>query len=160
MVRIGVISDTHLNFPDDKFKRFVSKTFENVDFLLHAGDITSINVYDFLRNFNLKAVLGNMDDFELASILPKKLTFEAMGKKIGLIHGRGSPYGIEDLVLGEFSGVDLIIFGHSHVPKVEKRGDVFLFNPGSYRKPFSPPGTVGLIEIHEEKITFEHIPVT
>ena len=161
MPEIGILSDTHLRYPTDQFKRFVEKTFRNTDMLVHAGDIVSLEVYEFLNNkFNLKAVCGNMDDMELRSLLPEKLTFELAGIRFGLIHGRGAPFGIEELVLREFENVDVIIFGHSHVPKSVKKGKTHLFNPGSYRKPFTPPGTVGVCKIDESGIAFHHLPIT
>lgn len=160
MFTIGVLSDTHLKTPTDDFKRFLTKTFGSADMIVHAGDMTSVYVYEFLSNFNVKAVKGNMDDSDLKSILPDKITFEVMGLRFGIIHGQGPPFGIEDLVLKEFENVDVIIFGHSHVPTLSKRGKVYLFNPGSYRKPFTPPPTVGILRIDEGKITFDHVVVT
>ncbi len=159
-MRIGVLSDTHLKFPTEEFKRFIKTTFRNVDMIVHAGDMVSVEVYEFLSSFNLKAVRGNMDEFDLKSLLPEKLTFEVEGLRFGLIHGQGAPFGIEEVVLKEFENVDVIIFGHSHVPKISKKGGVQLFNPGSYRKPFTPPGTVGICTIDETGISFDHIPVT
>lgn len=160
MIRIGVLSDTHLKYPTDDLKRFVEKSFGNVEMIVHAGDMTSVEVYDFLNTFNLKAVRGNMDEMDLKSVLPEKLTFEVGGLRFGLIHGQGAPYGIEEIVLKEFENVDVIIFGHSHIPKVSKKGSVYLFNPGSFRKPYTPPGTAGVCKIDEGGITFDHIVVT
>jgi putative phosphoesterase len=160
MPKIGILSDTHLRYPTDQFKRFVDKTFGNTDMLIHAGDIVSLEVYDFLSKFNLKAVCGNMDDLELRSVLPEKLTFQFAGIRFGLIHGRGSPFGIEEIVLREFENVDVIIFGHSHVPMSKKKGKIHLFNPGSFRKPYTPPGTVGVCKIEEGGFAFDHLPVT
>ncbi|MCS7280987.1 MAG: metallophosphoesterase [Desulfobacterota bacterium] len=160
MVLIGVISDTHLRYPTDEFKSFIERTFGQMDMILHAGDMTSIEVYEFLKIYNLKAVRGNMDDFQLRSLLPDKLSFEIEGLKFGLIHGQGAPFGIEHVVLKEFDNVDVIVFGHSHVPKVSKIGEVHLFNPGSFKKPYSPPPTVGILRVEGKKIEFDHIPVT
>ncbi|MFC1970526.1 metallophosphoesterase family protein [Chloroflexota bacterium] len=64
----------------------------------------------------VKAVYGNMDSIDLKRSLPKRDVFEAGGKKIGLIHGSGAPWGIAERMRKQFSGVDIIIFGHSHEP--------------------------------------------
>lgn len=157
-MKIGVISDTHLTSVTEDFKKTLKRQFSDVEMIIHGGDMTSVAVYDFLSNWELKAVRGNMDDYDLGMILPVKRVELIMGKKIGIIHGRGSPHTIEDVVSGEFKGVDIIIFGHSHVPANVKRGGVIMFNPGSYRGSYSQKGTVGIMEIGNE-ITFRHIEI-
>lgn len=158
MPKIGVLSDTHLNRVTQEFAEMLKKAFLGIDILLHAGDITSREVYDYLCNWELKAVRGNMDDFDLVEILPEKRVEEVMGRRIGIMHGRGNPHGIEDRVYGEFANVDVIIFGHSHVPLHEKKGSTILFNPGAYRASYGQRGTVGLVEI-DKSITFRHIEI-
>ena len=99
-----------------------------------------------------------MDDFELRGLLPEKRIVEIMGRRIGVIHGSGSPQGIEDLVMREFEGLDVVIFGHSHVPLETRKGKVLLINPGSFRGTYSHHGTVGIMEI-DDKIVFRHVEV-
>ena len=159
-MKIGVLSDTHLTSVTEDFKKMLKGQFSDVDVIIHGGDMTSIAVYDYLSNWNLKAVRGNMDDHDLGALLPVKRIETIMGKRIGIIHGRGSPHTIEDVVSGEFRDVDIIVFGHSHVPANMKRGGVAMFNPGSYRGSYSHKGTVGMIEIDKGgEITFRHIEV-
>ncbi len=157
-MKIGILSDTHLTGITQDFKETIKGVFSDVDMIIHAGDITGMSVFNYLSNWELRAVRGNMDDFDLYNLLPEKRIENIMGKKIGIIHGKGSPKGIEDVVLREFHDVDLIIFGHSHIPlETEKKG-VMLFNPGSYRRSYSYHGTVGMIEI-ADSITFRHIEI-
>ncbi len=68
-----------------------------------------------------------MDDFDLYNLLPEKRIEKYHGQRIGIIHGKGPPQGIEDVVLREFQDVDLIIFGHSHVPLETKKGKCAAF---------------------------------
>lgn len=157
-MKIGVLSDTHLTSVTEDFKKMLKKQFGDVDMIIHGGDMTSVAVYDHLSNWELRAVRGNMDDYELEALLPVKRVELIMGKKIGIIHGRGSPHTIEDVVFGEFKDIDIIVFGHSHVPANVRRGGVIMFNPGSYRGSYLHKGTVGIIEIGNE-ITFRHIEV-
>ncbi len=157
-MKIGILSDTHLTGITQDFKETIKEVFSGVDMIIHAGDMTGISVFHFLSNWELRAVRGNMDDFDLYNLLPEKRIENIMGKKIGIIHGKGSPKGIEDMVLREFHDVDFIIFGHSHIPlETEKKG-VLLFNPGSYRRSYSYHGTVGMIEI-TDTVTFRHIEI-
>ena len=157
-MKIGILSDTHLANITEDFKETIKTVFNGVDMIIHAGDMTGIAVFDYLSYWNLVAVRGNMDSHDLRNLLPEKRTEEIMGRKIGIIHGRGSHHGIENRVLREFQNVDLIIFGHSHVPLKAKRGNVLLFNPGSYRSSYSYRGTVGTIEIGDD-IALQHVEV-
>ncbi len=158
MIRIGVLSDTHITEVHREFRRIVETMFRDVDILIHAGDMTSVEVFDYLSQWDLRAVRGNMDDFKLKPLLPDKRIEEVEGMKIGIIHGRGSPEGIMDLVLDEFPGVDLIVFGHSHVPINGTKNGIRLFNPGSLRGRYSYPGSAGIIEIDRE-IKLRHLSV-
>jgi len=159
-MKIGVLSDTHLTSVTEDFKKMLKGQFSDVDVIIHGGDMTSIAVYDYLSNWDLRAVRGNMDDYDLGALLPVKRIETIMGKRIGMIHGRGSPHTIEDVVFGEFRDIDIIVFGHSHVPANVRRAGVLMFNPGSYRGSYSHKGTVGMIEIGEGgETTFRHIEV-
>lgn len=157
-MRIGILSDTHLTNITQDFRKTIEDLFRGVEMIIHAGDMTGMGIFDYLSNWELRAVRGNMDDFELHSVLPEKRIENIMGKSIGIIHGNGSPKGIEERVLREFRNVDIIIFGHSHVPLETKKNGVLLFNPGSYRGSYSYRGTVGIMEI-ADGITLRHIHV-
>jgi uncharacterized protein len=158
MTRIGVLSDTHLTTVTEAFKSIVRTQFRDVELIIHAGDIVTREVYEYLCNWDVRAVCGNMDGFDLEGLLPYKRVEVIEGKRIGIIHGKGPPYAIEPLVRSEFTDVDVIVFGHSHVPSCSERGGVRLFNPGAMRNPASGVPTVGIIEIGEE-IRFKHVPV-
>jgi uncharacterized protein len=158
MIRVGVLSDTHMTIVNSDFRRIMKTMFHDVDMVFHAGDMTSMEVFDYLSNWDLRAVRGNMDDFKLKALLPDKRIEEIEGMRIGIMHGRGSPDGIEELVLSEFQGVDLIVFGHSHVPASVVRKGTRLFNPGSLRGSYSYPGSVGIIEI-DSGIQLKHLSV-
>ena len=84
----------------------------------------------------VKAVRGNMDSIELKRNLPERDVFEANGKKIGPIHGSGSPWGIAERMRKQFSGVDIIIFGHSHESCNRYIQEVLLVNPGQAKNSF------------------------
>jgi len=158
VMKIAVMSDTHLTHAAEGFRRHMKAFLSDVDVVLHAGDMTSSNVFDYLSNWDLRAVSGNMDDPDVRAALPERRIEEIAGRRIGIIHGWGSPSGLEDAVFRAFSDVDIIVFGHSHVPFHETKGGVILFNPGSYRGGYSMQGTVGIIEIAQD-ITLRHIAV-
>ncbi|MEN6616500.1 MAG: metallophosphoesterase [Syntrophorhabdus sp.] len=157
-MKIAVVSDTHLTQATQAFRNHMRKYFSDADMMFHCGDMTSMNVYDFLLNWDIRAVRGNMDDYDLSSTLPEKRIETIEGKRFGIIHGWGSPAGLEQKVLGSFPDVDAIVFGHSHSPFLKTIRGIRLFNPGSYRGGYHTPGTVGVIDI-TDTINFRHIEI-
>jgi uncharacterized protein len=158
-MKIGILSDTHLTMITDAFKKTLDTIFADADMIVHAGDMTGMAVYDYLSNWTLRAVRGNMDDHDVRAILPEKRLEGIMGRRVGIIHGRGTPYGIERLVYGEFGNADIIIFGHSHMPLHTKIGNTILFNPGTCSGTHAPRSTAGILEIGDE-MRFRHIEIT
>jgi hypothetical protein len=92
----------------------------------------------------VKAVCGNMDSVELKRILPEKELFVVGGRKIGLVHGSGAPWGIAGRIRQLFEEADVIIFGHSHEPCHLYLQGSLMFNPGRARDSF------GLLTIDDE----------
>ena len=143
-MKIGVISDTHVGALNE-MPAPVLKALTGVDLIVHAGDFTEKAVLDGLRTLaEVKAVYGNMDSGELKRTLPQKDLFVLNGKRIGLTHGWGSPWGIERRIRKMFADADLIIYGHSHQPGKQYIQGSLMFNPGRARKSF------GLLTIDDE----------
>ncbi|MCL0035016.1 metallophosphatase family protein, partial [Dehalococcoidia bacterium] len=118
---------------------------EEVDLIVHAGDFTKGAVLEELRMLGeVKAVCGNMDSSELQRMLPSKELFTVNGKRIGLIHGSGGPWGIAKRIRPVFDDVDIIIYGHSHEPHSKVIQGSLLFNPGPARNYY------GLLTIEDE----------
>ena len=148
-MKIAVVSDTHsLELPAKLLKEL-----KRVDLIIHAGDFCSLkDLNQFEKIKDVRAIYGNMDDTQVRKLLPKRLVFEIEGVRIGLYHGYGPPQKIVDEVAAEFKNdeVRLIIFGHSHQPLNEKRGNVIFFNPGSPNdKVYAPYCSYGLLEINQ-----------
>lgn len=149
MKLIGVLSDSHLRAPDPALAARLAQVFAGVDMILHAGDITNLTVLDMLEAPEVIAVAGNMDEAAVAQTLPDKRVVEVEGKRIGLIHGWGSPFGLAGRVAGAFSGVDCVVFGHSHRPMNALVGGVLMFNPGSVSRGLVGSGSVGLLTVDQ-----------
>lgn len=151
-MKIGVISDTHARTIEG-IPLSILKALETVDLIVHAGDFTQKAVLDGLQAIGqVKAVYGNMDSQELKRILPERDMFETSGKRIGIIHGSGTPWGIAERIRKQFSGVDIIVFGHSHEPYNNYIQGVLLFNPGQVKNSF------GLLTI-DDRIIADIIPL-
>jgi putative phosphoesterase len=146
-MRIGVLSDTHIHQVSKEFRDLLDRHFSQVDVLFHVGDYTSPVVVDFLSSKNFHGVYGNMDPFTIKDVLPEKKIVEIGGFRFGLIHGWGSPRGLEERVVTQFNEVDVIVYGHSHRAMNEVVHGVLLFNPGT-ASGFSSSGvhTVGVLE--------------
>jgi putative phosphoesterase len=132
MASISVISDTHIPKVASGLDREFIESLKGTDLIIHAGDLVEMSVLDELRSLApVAAVYGNMDYPEVREVLPEKRVLEVEGKLIGVIHGWGPPMGIERRVLSRFSGVDAVVFGHTHKPLAEWRKGVLLLNPGT-----------------------------
>ncbi len=135
-MKIGVVSDTHVTSFADVPDRILLALAE-VDLIIHAGDFVARDVLDGLKRLGeVKAVWGNMDSDELKRILPEKELLLIEGKRIGVTHGSGSPYGIEDRVSRMFEDVDVIVYGHSHQSQNAVKKGILFFNPGQARNSF------------------------
>ncbi|MBC7343994.1 MAG: metallophosphoesterase, partial [Clostridia bacterium] len=131
-MKILVISDTHFRRPEERLPREVEEEAATADLIVHCGDFEALSAYEYLKQLGqLAAVRGNMDDRALKEILPKTLTFEAAGRKIGVVHGWGAPHGLAEQVAALFPDAEAVLFGHSHRPYREVKDGVLLFNPGS-----------------------------
>ncbi|MCL0050966.1 metallophosphatase family protein [Dehalococcoidia bacterium] len=143
-MKIAVISDTHVESLGSIPTPILMKL-EEVDLIVHAGDFTKGAVLEELRMLGeVKAVCGNMDSSELQRMLPSKELFTVNGKRIGLIHGSGGPWGIAKRIRPVFDDVDIIIYGHSHEPHSKVIQGSLLFNPGPARNYY------GLLTIEDE----------
>ena len=96
---IGLISDTHIPDRAKVLPQNVIEAFNDVDLILHAGDLTSPRVIEELEEIApVMAIQGNMDRVNGID-LPKARVIEAEGLRIGLIHGEVYPRADSDQLL-------------------------------------------------------------
>ncbi len=159
-MRIGVISDTHFHTSREKLPNKVIEALSKVDLIIHCGDFCEYHVFVSLGKIGRSEVLGvcgNMDAVEIQETLPKQIVFEAQGHRIGVIHGSGLPQGIEGRIRDAFKDVekiDLIIYGHTHVPANHLVDDILFFNPGSPTdRRFAKYNSYGILTITDDEIT-------
>jgi putative phosphoesterase len=131
MVTIGVISDTHLNEVSSELVDIYESYLSDVEMIFHAGDLVCMEIADFLSRKPLHVVQGNMDPRDVRERFPEKEIIEVNGFRLGLIHGWGSPFGIEARIRSEFTDVHAIIYGHSHRPSNHADKGILFFNPGT-----------------------------
>jgi putative phosphoesterase len=145
-MRIAVLADTHVNKLEYLPKKIID-ALSTVDLIIHAGDFTDIQLLKELKQLRaVEAVHGNMDSRQLKSVLPMKGIVATEGKRIGITHGSGAPWGIEDRVrkLFESDRIDIIVYGHSHRSQNKVINDILFFNPGK------AADSLGIITINGE----------
>ena len=161
LVRIGVVSDTHLPQYGSALPRALVDGLRDaqVERILHCGDHTSIDVAAlFERIAPFDAVAGNNDGPDLVARFGRRKVVELGGVRLGLTHGDIGVAGhttprraATSFAPGE---VDAVLFGHSHAPLVERLPDGrWLVNPGSpTAKRRQPRYTWALLEIDADGI--------
>ncbi|TCP57572.1 hypothetical protein EV586_10213 [Tumebacillus sp. BK434] len=153
-MKIAVISDTHMPKMATGVPPALADGLRDVDLILHAGDWQTLAAVELFEQFApLDGVAGNVDGEEIAARFGRQKVLTIGGYKIGLVHGDGKGKTTERRAAAAFAGekLDLIIFGHSHVPYHEVLADgTVLFNPGSPTdKRRQAQFSYGLIEIGE-----------
>jgi putative phosphoesterase len=132
-VLVAAISDTHMPRGSRRLPEACLERLAAADLILHAGDLTSGAFLDELRAIGptVHAVSGNVDEPALRASLPEELVVEAAGARIGITHVPGAAGGRAERLAARFPGCDAVIFGHTHLPVVERHARRWLLNPGS-----------------------------
>jgi uncharacterized protein len=144
MIRIGLISDTHgLLRPE------ALDVLRGSDFIVHAGDIGEDILEPLSTIAPVTAVRGNNDRASWA---------DRIGETEWLRFGEITLHVLHDLadlaIDPKAAGVDVVVTGHSHRPKIERRGGVLYVNPGSAGPlRFNLPVSVGLMQISGKEVT-------
>ena len=132
MPRVAVVADTHLPRGGRRLPAACVRELERADLILHAGDVVAESVLEELGRLGpVEAVYGNMDEPSLRDALPEERVVEVEGARIGLVHMPGPATGREARLVARFPGCAAVVYGHTHVPQVERFGDVWILNPGS-----------------------------
>lgn len=132
-MRVAVISDTHLPRGTRVLPKRCVELCRGADLLLHCGDVVTLDVWQMLAELGppLEGVYGNMDDGPLRELLPPDRVVEAGGARIGMVHIPGPAAGRERRLVAAFPRCAAVVYGHTHIPQVDRVGDVWILNPGS-----------------------------
>jgi putative phosphoesterase len=146
-VTLGVISDTH-----GVLRPEAVKALHGSNRILHAGDVGAPEILEALAKIApVTAVRGNVDTAPWARALPETEVVEAGGVSIYILHDLGQL----DLK-PEAAGLKVVVYGHSHQPKMEKKNGVLYFNPGSAGpRRFNLPVSMGRLMIGAGKVRAE-----
>jgi len=157
IVTVGVLSDTHLPYRMERLPDQIHQAFQDVDLILHAGDVDRIEYLDgFTSLVPLHAVRGNLhfkDFSDGGRDLPVELQLTIAGHSVVVNHGgwpsfwsQAGDWLVENLlkpgkdVLNQrianrlaqlYPHANLIVFGHSHRPYQVWHNKTLIFNPGA-----------------------------
>jgi putative phosphoesterase len=138
-----MIADTHLPKRARELPAPVWAAVEAADVVVHAGDWVDVALLDALeeRSRRLLAVHGNNDHGVLRDRLPEVARADIGGVRFGVVHETGDARGREARCAARFPDLDVLVFGHSHIPwDTTTETGLRLLNPGSptdrRRQPF------------------------
>lgn len=158
---VGLISDTHVPVRARCIPKTVFKVFENVDFIVHAGDLVELAVIDELEQLApVLAVHGNMDGPEVSGALPKMNSLKVLDWRIGVVHDPSTMFGMGKMrEIAKQNGFNVLVYGHTHNSAIKWEGQKLYVNPGSPTNPISfiVRPSVALLKITRETIVPEII---
>lgn len=147
-MNILIMADSHGKLTNliDAYER------EKPNLIIAAGDcMKDVEEFHYLyENIELEAVRGNCDLYFNGAEEEKILKIE--GKKILITHGHlyEVKWGMEEIEKrAKELKVEVVIFGHTHIPYMKKKDGIYYFNPGSLKEK-----RYGVIKISSTEIEF------
>jgi putative phosphoesterase len=161
--RLLLIADTHVPKRAKRLPDAVLRAVDDADIVIHAGDWVDLATLDLLesRSRVLHGVYGNNDGPELRERLPEIARFTVEQVDVAVVHETGQRQKREERMDVAFPGVDLLVFGHSHIPwdTVAPSG-MRLVNPGSPTdRRRQPVCTMMRVTIDERRIDATLVPL-
>jgi predicted phosphodiesterase len=102
-----------------------------------------------------------MDEPALREVLPGTRVVDADGARIAMVHDAGPRAGREARLAARFAGCDAVVYGHTHVPQVERHRAVWILNPGSpTERRRAPERSMLLVRAGRGGLAAELVPLT
>jgi hypothetical protein len=143
---VVIISDSHgLIRPE------IEPVLKTTDHVIHAGDVGSDEILQRFLDLNDRIVFvrGNVDRDERVNQLPESVTLEIGGYRIHMVHN------INELLL-ERDPPDFVVYGHSHMPAEEMKGETRYVNPGSIGpRRFSIPISYASLDLDGDPVSLQ-----
>lgn len=147
-MKLAILSDTH-----GLLRPQVLAQLNQVDAIFHGGDINRPDIVETLRQYApLYLVRGN-NDKEWAAQLPHDLTVTLEGVTFCMVHNKKE-------LPADLTGVDVVIYGHSHKYAQEEKDGILWLNPGSCGpRRFHQDITMAIMELKNGAIQVEKIQI-
>ncbi|WP_369264646.1 metallophosphoesterase [Streptomyces sp. R35] len=133
-MRLLLMSDTHLPRRAKELPAQLMAELPLADVVIHAGDWVDTATIDLLedRSRRVLGVYGNNDGPALRARLPEVARADLGGLRFGVVHETGAAQGREQRCAARFPDLDVLVFGHSHIPwDTTAPTGLRLLNPGS-----------------------------
>jgi putative phosphoesterase len=133
-VQLLIMSDTHVPTRARRLPGVLWRAVDRADVVVHAGDWVDVATLDVLeaRAARLVGVWGNNDGADLRSRLPEVAYETVAGVRLAVVHETGGRQGRERRCARAYRDVDVLVFGHSHIPwDTTADTGLRLLNPGS-----------------------------
>lgn len=149
-MKLAILSDTH-----GLLRPQVVERLKTADAILHGGDINRQDIVDQLEQYAPLYVVRGNNDKQWAEAIPHHLSVTLDGVTFYMVHNKKE-------VPADLSGVDVVVFGHSHKYVQEEKDGVLWLNPGSCGpRRFHQEITMMMVEvsggtIQVEKVTIPH----
>lgn len=148
MKRVIVLSDTH-GLLRPEVLAYLTQT----DEVIHGGDINTQAIVDKLSEYAPLHIVRGNNDKDWAEDLPHSLTFTIEGVRFFLIHNKKD-------VPTNLSGVNVVIYGHSHKYVCEDREGILWLNPGSCgRRRFDQEITFAVMALDNGYVQVEKVVI-
>ena len=147
-MKLAILSDTHgLLRPE------VAEHLKTADAILHGGDVNKPGIVDQLKQYAPLYIVRGNNDKEWAEQLPHDLTVTLGGVTFYLVHNKKE-------VPADLTGIDAVVFGHSHKYLLEERDGVLWLNPGSCGpRRFHQEITMMMAEVEDGTLQVEKITI-
>jgi putative phosphoesterase len=161
IMRLGVVSDSHNNVPHVQAAVAVLQQ-EQVDVVVHCGDVGGPEVVELFAAWPTHFVAGNCDSaVQLRTIVersqltyhPLRAELELAGRKIAVLHSH---------VLGSMAAAiesnqfDLICYGHTHRPEFHREGTALVLNPGALHR--ATEYSLAIVELDDLSVRHVAVP--
>ena len=146
--RIAVLSDTHgLLRPE------VVEVIAGCDAIIHGGDINKPEIIEQLQEIAPVYVVRGNNDKEWAEHIPATLTFQIEDCRFFLVHNKKE-------VPKDLTGIDAVIFGHSHKYYEQSIDGRLWLNPGSCgKRRFDQEITLAILTVDGSALSVERIVI-
>jgi putative phosphoesterase len=102
-----------------------------------------------------------MDEPALRETLPRERVVEVGETRIGMVHVPGAASGREARLAARFPDCQAVVYGHTHVPQVERFQHLWILNPGSpTERRTAPLHSILILQIRRGRITPELVTLT
>ena len=154
-MRVVVLADTHAPRRWRACPPRVAEEVRGADLIMHAGDVCTASVLAELAEYApVVAVVGNNDLPDVARWgATETAELNLDGLNVAMLHDSGPAAGRLARMRRTFPGADLVVFGHSHIPRDVSGYGLRIFNPGSPTdRRRQSAGTLGVLRIDSGRL--------